>query len=69
MTNNFADNQLLQNLQQLKANPVQFLLRRKFNIPANIAGDPQAIINHLMQTGQVSQQQVNAAYQRMGKYY
>lgn len=61
-------NQLFQNLQQLKANPVQFLIQRRMNIPANIANDPNAIINHLLQTNQISQQQVNAAYQQMGQF-
>ena len=51
-------------LQQLKANPLQFLMQRKFNLPQGIsANDPQAILNHLVQTGQVSQQAVNNAYQ------
>ena len=50
-------------LQQLKANPLQFLMQRRFNIPQGMGGDPSAILNHLMQTGQISQQQVNSAYQ------
>lgn len=50
-------------LQQLKANPVGFLMQQRLNIPGNIANDPNAILQHLMQTGQVSQQQVNNAYQ------
>lgn len=50
-------------LQQLRANPMQFLLQRRFNVPQGMAGDPNAIINHLMQTGQISQQQLNSAYQ------
>lgn len=60
--------QLLQNLQQFKANPMQMLMQRKLNVPANIAGDPNAILNHLMQTGQVSQDAVNRAYQQMGQF-
>ena len=63
MMNNF-----LPMLNQLKANPVQFLLQRKFNIPANMANDPNEIVNYLLKTGQVSQQQVNAAYQQMGQF-
>lgn len=66
-SNNFADTQMLQNLQQLKANPVQFLMRRKFNIPTDM-NDPNAIINHLLRTGQVSQDAVNRAYQQMGRF-
>ena len=61
-------NQLLQDLQQLKSNPVQFLIQRRMNIPQNIANDPNAIINHLLQTNQISQQQVDAAYQQMGQF-
>ena len=54
-------------LQNIKSNPVQFLLQRRMNIPANIANDPNAILNHLLQTGQISQDQVNRAYQQMGQ--
>ena len=55
-------------LGQLKSDPIGFLMRRKFNVPANMANDPQAILNHLLQTNQVSQQQVNAAYQQMAQF-
>lgn len=46
-------------LQQLRTNPMQ-LLSQKFNIPANIT-TPQDIIQHLLNTGQVTQEQVNRA--------
>ena len=59
------NNPMMQMLSQLKANPVQFLMQRRFNIPADMA-DPNAIVNHLLQTNQITQQQVNAAYQQMG---
>lgn len=55
-------------LQQLKANPVQFLMQRRYNVPADAMSDPNAIINHLLQTGQISQQQLNSAYQQMGQF-
>lgn len=59
----------LQMLQQLKANPMQFLLQRRMNLPQNInVSDPQAILNHLLKTGQISQDQVNNAYQMMGRF-
>ena len=51
-------------VRQIKANPLQFLAQRRFNIPQNIANDPNAILQHLMSTGQVTQNQVNAAVQR-----
>lgn len=48
-----------QMLQQLKANPIGFLMQRKFNLPPNFQGGPQQIVQHLVNTGQVSQQQVD----------
>lgn len=50
-------------LQNLKKDPIGFLMKSKFNIPNNISNDPNAIIQHLMRTGQVSQQQYNKAMQ------
>lgn len=50
-------------LQNLKQNPMQFLMQKKFNVPQDIANDPNAIIQHLMNSGQVSQQQYNKAMQ------
>lgn len=55
-------------LQQFRQNPMQMLMQRRMNVPANISNDPQAILNHLLQTGQVSQDQVNRAYQQMGRF-
>lgn len=59
---------MAQLLQQLKANPMAVLSRR-FNLPQGMNANPNDIIQHLMQTGQVSQEKVNAAVQqaqRMG---
>lgn len=41
---------------QLKSNPIAFLNQRGINIPQNMSTDPNAIIEYLMQSGQVSQQ-------------
>ena len=64
-------NQMIGMLSQLKQNPFQFLARMKMNIPQNVnVSDPQEILNYLVKTGQVSQNQINSAYQmmqRMGK--
>lgn len=62
------NNPMMQMLQSLKANPVQFLMQRRFNVPANMANDPNAIVNHLLKTGQISQEQINRAYQQMGQF-
>lgn len=66
MMNNFAGNPM-QMLQALKSNPLQFLMQRRFNVPANVASDPNAIVNYLLKTGQISQEQINRAYQQMGQ--
>lgn len=61
-------NNPMEMLQSFKANPMQFLMQRKFNVPQSMANDPQAILNHLLQTGQVNQNQVNAAYQMAQRF-
>ena len=54
---------IMQMLNQLRANPIQFLSQSKFNLPQNInANDPQAIINHLVSSGQINQEAYNRAY-------
>lgn len=58
----------MQMLMQFKANPMQFLLQRRLNVPQNLVNDPTAILNHLLSTGQVSQEQVNRAYQAAGQF-
>lgn len=53
-------NNLMQAYQQFRANPMQMLMQ-KYNIPQNIdANNPNDIIQHLLNTGQVSQQQINS---------
>ena len=54
---------IMQMLPQFKANPMQMLMQRRFNVPQNISGDPSAMLQHLLSTGQVNQQQVDRAYQ------
>lgn len=45
--------------QQFRQNPLQMLARR-FNIPNNVnMNDPSSILQHLINTNQVSQQQIN----------
>lgn len=52
-------NNLLNQLNSLKANPMQYLMQSKFNIPSNL-NNPNDIIQHLLNTGQISQSQLNA---------
>jgi hypothetical protein len=51
--------QMMQMYHQFMQNPMG-VLSKKFNIPTNL-DSPQAIIQHLLNTNQVSQQQVNQA--------
>lgn len=56
---------LYQMMQRLKLNPMNMLSRR-FNIPPNVnMQDPDAIIEHLMNTGQVNQSMYNNANQQL----
>lgn len=54
-------NNMMQMLMQIKSNPMA-VLGQRFNLPQNMS-DPNAIIQHLLNTGQVSQSQVNQAMQ------
>lgn len=54
-------NDLMNLVYQMRNNPVQVLSKR-FDLPQGVdTSDPNNIIQHLLNTGQVSQQQVNWA--------
>ena len=57
----------MQMIQQLQANPIQFLQRAGFNVPSNL-NDPNAIIQHLMNSGQISQERYNQARQMAAQF-
>ena len=50
----------MQMLQQLRSNPVAFIKQAGFTVPGNLS-NPNDIIQHLMNTGQVSQQRYDQA--------
>lgn len=53
-------NQIMSMYQQLRSNPMQMLARR-FNLPQGMnMNNPNDIIQHLLNTGQISQQQLNS---------
>lgn len=54
---------MIQMLMQLKSNPMGLLQQAGFNVPANL-NSPQDIIQHLMNSGQVTQDQLNQAQQQ-----
>lgn len=61
-------NNFMQNLQALRANPVQFLMSRKFNIPQDIGSNPNTIAQYLLNTGQVTQEQYNQAVRQANQF-
>lgn len=54
-------NNFMQMLMQFRQNPMA-MLSQKYNLPQNI-NDPNQIIQHLLNTNQISQEQVNQAMQ------
>ena len=48
-------NQNMQNmLRQLQSNPKEFIRQRGAEIPDELLGDPQGMVQHMIMTGQVS---------------
>ena len=52
-------NQMMQMFNQMKQNPMAILSKR-FNLPQNM-NDPKEIVQHLLNSGQINQQQVDQA--------
>lgn len=48
---------MIDQYQQFKQNPVQFLLNRHINIPQQFQNNPQGAVQYLMSNGQMSQTQ------------
>lgn len=57
----------MQMIQQLKANPIQFLQRAGYNVPSNL-NSPNDIIQHLMNSKQITQQQYERARQMAAQF-
>ena len=57
------------NMQQLQQDPIGMAQKAGYNIPQNLASNPQAMVQHLIQSGQVSNpmlQKIMPMIQRMG---
>lgn len=50
---------LMNQVNQIRNNPMQFFASKRLNVPENISNDPQAIVQHLLNTGQMTQAQYN----------
>lgn len=51
---------VMQLVQQLRNNPMSMLSRAGLNVPQSV-NNPQAIIQHLLNSGQITQEQYNQA--------
>ena len=54
MTNNFQTQ-----FNTFMKNPMQFLSRRRINIPNEFADNPQGAVQHLLNSGQLKQEDLN----------
>lgn len=61
-------NNPMQLLQQLKANPAQFLNRYGIQVQPGM-NNPQAIVQQLMNSGRVTQQQFDQARQMASRFH
>lgn len=59
--NNFGN--MLSLFNRLTQNPSQALIEMGLNVPSELCNNPQGIVQHLLNSGQISQQQVNQAMQ------
>ena len=65
---NSGQENIFQMAQKFKSNPLGFLLEKRMNIPANISNDPNAMLNYLLSTRQISQSQIDMAKRQMAQY-
>lgn len=56
MPGNASQMNMMNAMNQLRSNPVNAIRQAGYNVPDEIAGDPQAVVMHLIQTGQVGGQ-------------
>lgn len=55
-------NNIFQQFQMFRQNPIGYMMQKGMNIPQNMT-DPNQIVQHLLNTGQITQQQYNQAAQ------
>lgn len=50
---------IMSQMNALRSNPVQFLAQRQLNLPPDFTGGPREIVQYLLDSGQMSQDQFN----------
>lgn len=56
-------NSLLNKIRQIMQNPVQAIMQSRMNIPQQYQNDPHGAVEYLIQSGQISQDDLNKAVQ------
>ena len=59
MANPLFQNQLQNQFQLFKSNPISFLSQREVNIPQQYMNNPQGAVQYLLNSGIMSQEQYN----------
>lgn len=59
MANPLFTNQLSNQFQSFKTNPMGFLAQRNLNIPQQYINDPEGAVHYLLNNGQMSQDTFN----------
>lgn len=52
---------LIDQVSLLRQNPMAFLLQHRLNIPPEYANDPESAIHHMLNSGQISERQLEDA--------
>lgn len=56
---NMPMNNMAQQFNSFRSNPMQYLIQKRINIPQEFANNPRGAVQYLMNNGQMSQQQFN----------
>jgi hypothetical protein len=59
MANSIFQNDMMSQYAMFKKDPVQFLISRKINIPQEYLNNPKGAVEYLMNSGQMSQDQLS----------
>ena len=58
----------MEQLNQIRNDPIGIAKQNGYNIPDNLANDPQAMVNHLLQTGQITNQKMQWIMQMVQRF-
>lgn len=59
--NSILSGNIFNQMNALRQNPIQFLLQHRMNVPPEYMNDPEGAIRYMVNSGQISQQSVEAA--------